>query len=601
MVHLFPKLIELDDLSPQGEPTIQIVRAGEYNHLHHVKTASDTMEYVKSVRPVPGRTIILVLAMTAGEFYGPNRNGDAWPERPLIAGGTRLTEDDVLPRHYKTFETDANVFKHHINKDPLRKIGDVLKAFYNWPMHRVELLLSLDNRKASDIVERIENDEFPAVSMGCKVKYDVCSICGNKAPTRKQYCDHAKYHLGELLPSGKKIFVWNPSPRFFDISIVRRPADRVGFMMKKVAEAVPEIRSSAVLGEYVEDMGHKIANLRKLSLIDKVMKGEIAAAQTDDGTVKAVSDFGNRIAKPAAAAMPSLDDSVIRQLLRYRPAEVLSTLSSMGIFMTTPEFIKFFAWKMDPNVHIPEGLLDRAVAVQGAVFDFLADNPDILDEIDSTGFLDVCPQNVNPTLAKKAESLLEKRSQLGEYLKRKLVPDIFGDAPPTRGNWDVIDVTDPHSGRTFQTTRWAQQAAQDAAGEEQLRNLVGGGALFGGALALTPFRGLRMLAPAMGMRGAAQAYQGYRGYPYVESNQGDKVYTSNPEFFADQTYPGTELVEKRSHDLDETNMAIKLALDYAHRPRAKTASVDPNVVRWMGAPSLDAAIQRIGRAICLQK
>ena len=599
MSQYFPKLIELDELSPEGEPTIQIIRPGEYNRLGHVKTASEALDYIKQVKPIPGKTVILVLAMTAGEFYGPNRNGDAWSERPLRVKDTKITEDQVLPLHYKTFETNANVFKHHVNKDPNKKIGDVLKAFYNWPMHRVELLLALDNRKAEDVVERIAKDEFPAVSMGCKVKYDVCSICGNKAPSRKQYCNHAKYQLGEFTRNGKRIFVWNPSPKFFDISIVRRPADKHGYMMKKVAEAVPEIRSSAILGEYVDSMEKKIANLHKMSLIDKVLKGDAVAAKEDNGEVTTVKDFGDRIAKPAADAMPPIDDNTIRSLLHYRPAEVLATLSSMGIFLTTPEFIKYFAWKMDPSIEIPEGALDRAVAAQGAIFDFLANNPSVLDDIEDTGFTDIGEKDLNPEIARKTAFLLEKRSQLGQYLKRKLVPTAFQERDLSQGNWDVITATDPHTGRQYQTTRRAARAARVAANERQIRNLVGGGALMAGGLALAPFKGLRLAAPFLAVPGAAKAYSGYRGYPTVRTHEGGSIVTPTTEYFGDRSFPGTELVEKRSSArLDETSMVIKTALDLAHRPGYKTAHIRLSDIRSLAANTFDEAIQKIGRMIC---
>jgi hypothetical protein len=445
--------------------------------------------------------------------------------------------------------------------------------------------------------------------MGCKVKYDVCSLCGNKAPSRKQYCIHAKRNLGEYTKGGKKIFVWNPSPKFFDISMVRRPADKHGFMMKKVAEAVPEIRSSAILGEYVDNMERKIAGLHKLSLIDKVLRGEAVAAKEDDGELTSVKDFGEQIAQPAAQAMPPIDDHTIRGLLRYRPAEVLSTLSSMGIFLTTPEFIKYFVWKMDPSMVIPEGVLDRAVAAQGAVFDFLANNPEVLDDIEGTGFTDVCPENINPDLAKKAAFLLEKRSQVGEYLHRKLVPELFNKRDTTKGNWDVINVTDPHTGRRFQTTRWAAREAADVGAERQMKNMAGGGALLAGALALTPFRGLRLAAPLLGVPGAAMAYKGYRGYPSVRADTGEKIYTPTTEPLGDrydpgdpstwEGYRGTELVEKRSSATpDETNMIIKMALDFAHQPGYRSAAVDIQKIRRLEASSFDSAIQKIGEVIC---
>lgn len=596
----FPKLIELGEFSPEGEPTIQIVRPGEYNRLYHVKTASDALDYIKNVKPIPGKTAILVLAMTAGEFYGPNRNGDSWPERPLIAGKTKIGPDAVLPKHYKTFETNANIFKHHINKDPEKRIGEVLKAFYNWDMHRVELLLSLDHKKAEDIVERIEREEFPAVSMGCKVKFDICSICGNKAPSRKQYCDHAKFRLGEYIPStGKRIFVWNPSPKFFDISMVRRPADKHGFMMKKVAEAVPEIRSSAIMGEYIEDARRKVANIKKMSLIKKVLDGAAVAAKEDNGDVHVLKDFGDRIAKPVASSMKPLSDGTIRDLLQYHPAEVLSTLSSMGILLTTPEFVKYFVWKVSPGTDIPEGVLERVVACQQNVFALLANNPQLLDDIEDTGFVETADKHINSSLAKKAFSLIEKRSQAKEYLYRHLVPQIF-KGKTNQGNWDVVNVRDPKSGKTYRTTRLAARSARDAAGKRQIQNLVGGGALLAGAagLSMVPFAGLA--AGPLAYAGAKKFSKGYQGYPSARAETGEQVVARPTNRWSDRGFAGTELVEKRSShsNSNDTNMMIHLAMDIAHCPGSRNEHVNTSWFDTAENVSFDDAIAKLGEVIC---
>jgi len=600
----FPKLIELEDLSPEGEPIIQIVRPGEYNKLYHVKTASEALDYIKCVKPIPGKTVILVLAMTAGEFYGHNRNGDAWPERPLRVGSTKITEDDVLPKHYKTFETNANVFKHHVNKDPNKKIGDVLKAFYNWPMHRVELLLALDNSRAEDVVERIERNDPVAVSMGCKVRFDVCSLCGNKAPSRKQYCDHAKYQLGELLPNGKKVFVWNPSPRFFDISIVRRPADRLGYMMKKVAEAVPEIRSSALMGEYVEDMAEKVSKLRKMSIINKVLQGQAVASKEEDGEIQKIKSFGENVAKPIASSMPPLDDSVIHHLLRYHPAEVFSTLSSMGILLTTPEFIKYFVWQIAPGANIPEEVLDRAVAAQSKIFNVLASNPHILDDIKDMEFLKTSSEYINTKLAEELKPLLEKRSQLKAYLYRHMVPKMFKDEP-MRGNLDVVNVRDPYSGRTYQTTRGAALKAEDIAAKKQLGNLFGGGALLAGATGLmfSPLAGVAAVAPLVGLgggyalgRGAQKFTHGLTGYPSARATTGENIYTRSPRsIMYDRTFPGTELVEKRSFDMSDN--AIQLAMGSSHRPEHKHKSLDMDKLSFAHELDFDTAATLLGEVI----
>ena len=570
----FSKLIQLSELSPDGEPTIQIVRPGDLK-VPWVKCASEAMDYIKHVKPVQGKTIILILAVTAYEFYGGNNNGDGWTERPMIIGPTRITEDDVLPKHHKSFEVGGNVFRHHINKDPLKKIGDILKSFYNWPMHRVELLLELDNEKAEDFVERIEKGEFIPGSMGCRIKFDVCVCCGNKAKNRSEYCDHAKFHLGEYLPSGKRVIVLNPSPRFFDFSLIRKPAERIAYMIKKVAD-VTEIVSSAELGERIENLQDKAAAFRKLSLIKKVLEGQAVAAKDDQGEITRLENFKDHIAVPAAKATPPLGDETIREMIKYRPAEVLSTLSSMGIFMTTPEFIKFFVWKAMPDAEIPEEALDKAVAMQGKIFDLLAEKPEIAEEMEETGFLDLSPENINDDLIEKFKPLLEKRSQAGQYLYRHLVPDIF-KTTSGRGHWDPVNVTDPRTGVPYQTTQRAVTQAQDYAGKKQLTGLLGGGALLAGGLKMLSLPFLKYLAPFAAVPGGMMLAKGLEGPPGVRSRGGQFV----PH--------GTELGIKRG-ELDEGRAMIDLAQDLAMTKKAEVRT-------RIEGETLDVVAHHIGEAV----
>jgi hypothetical protein len=478
--NLFPKLIYLDEYTKHSEPTIRIVRPRDRN-VPHVKLAEDALSYIQNVKPIPGKTIILVLAMTAGETWGPNRNGDSWPERPLRAGNTVITADEVLPKHYKTFETNAQVYRHHINKDPAGSIGQILRAFYNWTMHRVELLLALDDQKAEDVVQEIHVGKYPACSMGCKIKYDVCAICGNKAPSRAQYCDDAKFQLGQYLPNGKQVFVWNPSPTFYDLSMVRRPADRIGFMMKKVAQ-VPEIWSSAELGEHMALLSGKLANARKLSDINKIINGDVVAAKEDDGDLNMTRQFARSIAAPAAATMPALDDSVIHEMLRSNPARVLATLASMGIFLTTPEFIKFFVWKMAPGFAIPEGCLEGAVEAQQAVFDVLSKNPDLVEEIQQTGFLNLDPGNIDPALQQRFSTLLEKRSCLRTFVQRRLVDSVLYKTAHMPSPHGYI-VVDQKIGQGYATRMAPKLATQNRrwVKDARMQDVIGSGALLSGA------------------------------------------------------------------------------------------------------------------------
>jgi hypothetical protein len=177
---------------------------------------------------------VLINALGAEEFYGPNKNGDSFPE--YYDGKPNLIHDGK-DHGYKTFETFAKLYKHHINKDPKKSYGDVLLSIYNPKMHRVELIVRMDRTKAPEECAKVEKGEVLSTSMGTRVPYDVCSICGNKAKTRNQYCYHLKNMMNKILPSGEKVFAINPFPKFFDISMVFVPADVSSRVLKKIASS----------------------------------------------------------------------------------------------------------------------------------------------------------------------------------------------------------------------------------------------------------------------------------------------------------------------------------------------------------------------------
>jgi hypothetical protein len=238
-----------------------------------VKTASNAIQdYWHNLEREEGKSYLLVLAMTAIGWYSCNNNGDAF------------TEED-LKKYHQGFVTDANIFKHHVNKDPAKSLGKVVFAFYNDNMHRVELVLAVDKAKTPEIVKAIENDEPIAVSMGVRVKYDKCSICGNQAKTRAQYCDCLKYNMKKILPDGRQVYALNPGPlKFFDISIVRKPADQTAWALRKVAgdQAESYAKSSAERGEEYLDTQEKLAALTKLSDIIKEVEGTPVKAKDGD-------------------------------------------------------------------------------------------------------------------------------------------------------------------------------------------------------------------------------------------------------------------------------------------------------------------------------
>ena len=179
-------------------------------------------------------------AIGATEAYGANRNGDGFNEY-----NCRL--------YHPRFVKDAWYFANHKNDDPTKRYGSVKYSAYNEPMRRIELFLLGNGSKEAAVrngglmmksatISKLQRGEMVPFSMACKVAYDVCCNCFNKAANRSQYCTAdtcispsgrrgfgCKTGLTKVASDGFVQFVDNPDPRFIDISEVIRPADRTAW------------------------------------------------------------------------------------------------------------------------------------------------------------------------------------------------------------------------------------------------------------------------------------------------------------------------------------------------------------------------------------
>lgn len=181
--------------------------------------SEELKSYIDTLKEERGKVYALINALSAGEYYGSNRNGDYFPE-------------EALKKYHKTFESLGHVYKHHVNKDPQKSLGKVVFSHYNDKMHRVEIIVALDSEKAKDVIDDYKKGKLVATSMGSRVPFDVCSICQNKAKSRAEYCTHLKNQLNQILPGGKQVYAINTMPKFFDISIVLIPADKTSSILK---------------------------------------------------------------------------------------------------------------------------------------------------------------------------------------------------------------------------------------------------------------------------------------------------------------------------------------------------------------------------------
>ena len=294
--------------------------------------SDEIKQYInENIEKHPDYKFVLVSAVGAGEIWGPNINGDYFPEKEII-------------EHHETFENMGHAFKQHENKNPDNAIGDILLSHWNEDMHRVELIVRLERAEAPRICQDIDNGKIWDVSMGCKVPYDKCSICGNKAYSTDDYCIHIKNKKNEVLPDGRKVYMINIRPRFFDISFVRIGADKTAKTLKKIAsERNIEYNVNKEGQKRKEVPGHKIST----------DAAEIA--------IKTMREF-----EKLKEDEPELDREILDRLSEHNLPEILTTLFYTGIKLKPSEFLYIVCNKMGETPeeyslidNVPEEVYDR--------------------------------------------------------------------------------------------------------------------------------------------------------------------------------------------------------------------------------------------------
>jgi hypothetical protein len=352
----------------QAGPHIFPIEPDRARMIGHIKMARPlpprVEHYIKTAKPITGKTQLLLDAVGASEYYGCNANGDAFSEVALSHDG-----DDY---GFRTFEKHAHPFKHHINSNPKHAYGDrVTLAEYDPVMHRVLLVVSLHDEKCQDILRDLASGKYWDISIGCRVPFDRCSICNNKARTRAEYCPHLRYQMRKILPDGRQVCAINDHPRFFDISFVIVGAEKAAHVLKKVAHAVGvphELRSSAEEGERV--YGKLAAQLKasatKEADIDKAVPSNLPPIDRIRGVDGANKTRLVELVRGSGAAKAQeqpIPDGLLDQLATFPLHELAATLTALGLPLKPEEFQRVVLVKTGQRV-----LADK-LGGKGIVFD----------------------------------------------------------------------------------------------------------------------------------------------------------------------------------------------------------------------------------------
>lgn len=311
-------------------------------------------EYIRLLKPDPRFAYMHVIAMSDGDNYGSNLNGDIFSWDQLLGDqdaaealkNTGVMRGVPIPR-YKTFE-QARFFKHHNNKPHSPFFGDVPLAAINLPMKRIELIVRIAREDipelgmcaAPDVCIRLDNGGVVCVSMGCRIHHEQCSYCGAENEFVSQRCPHLRDQMGEIMPNGVKVAALNFGFRFFDLSKVTIPADPIAMSLSKVATVLE--------GMFMEpntsfDVKTATSWRRKWAEIEK----EIPA----DSVGNVAGALGG-CAFGHAKDLPKFDQNELKKAMfaaRGNPNDVVSTLAMAGVVLSPVELAQVAQLSTEPE------------------------------------------------------------------------------------------------------------------------------------------------------------------------------------------------------------------------------------------------------------
>jgi hypothetical protein len=228
--------------------------------------------------------------------------------------------------------------------------------------------------------------------------------------TRNDYCEHAKREMSRIYPDGRKVWVYNDYPRFFDISFVFIGADKTAKVMMFIVSngKVQGIKPSAAIADEMgivgPDDGEKTGSVEDEML--KLAFGKLAKPKHGEiDKDVAPSYFAGKAVPMMTKNEPDIPEKLLNGMGCLPLDKVLSTTAGMGMVLKPREFQRITLVQLGKK-DLADDLDDRGVVFQKST---------------CSDSMDMGRESFMPSLMKILLPLLAMRSALGPVVERRVV------------------------------------------------------------------------------------------------------------------------------------------------------------------------------------
>lgn len=286
-------------------------------------SAKSFLNYSKT----PGQQDLHIIALGAYEGTGFNRNGDCFREH--------WCEKNA---HYFS-DADRAVHRHHKNKPSDPKFGNIKAAAYNRDMRRLELIVGLDMDKCADILDEQEKKGVTNWSMASKQAHDICTWCNHKAKTDSDRCEHIPDKIGEINKQGEMCGMDNPDPKWFEVSYVRRGADRIGLSLQKAAsDKVSPLLPRDYLNIFPDfDMTSEVLSISKTASYKRALIAKLAELEKHIASLS-IKDLSKSLTTARTEKIAAQEMDELRDLT---PVRFFKVAADAGIILSPDNFFHY--------------------------------------------------------------------------------------------------------------------------------------------------------------------------------------------------------------------------------------------------------------------
>ena len=257
-----------------------------------------------------------------------NHNYDAWENKLLLksyhtfVGAYNYKEHVQIPELSKGYIVDAYIRPVYVDKVSPYSLYNpdmVISSETNHTkIYYVDILVATDRRHEA-LIDDIKVGRMRSLSMGTRIKYSICTKCGNVAEDAINLCDHIRYHKGKYFndSNGERRMIaelcghyTDPSSNtFIEASWVADPAF-LGAVVRSFL--VPGKNVEELIGNRVASVGKEKVNqelagyMRKAASIIKIaIEDEKMADEDDINLDELLADI------PGGGRSPNIEDNMI--------------------------------------------------------------------------------------------------------------------------------------------------------------------------------------------------------------------------------------------------------------------------------------------------